>query len=46
VLAVTGLGTSMEDAQRRSQDFAAAVQFDDKQFRTDIGWRELARATR
>jgi phosphoribosylamine--glycine ligase len=46
VLAVTGLGTSMEDAQRRSQDFAAAVRFDDKQFRTDIGWRELARATR
>ncbi len=43
VLAVTGLGTSLEDAQRRSQDFAARVEFTGKQFRNDIGWRELAR---
>ncbi|MDB4878032.1 MAG: purD [Gemmatimonadetes bacterium] len=43
VLAVTGLGDSLDEAQRRSQEFAAAVTFDDKQFRTDIGWRELAR---
>ena len=45
VLAVTGLGDSLEDAQRRSQDAAARVAFEGKQFRTDIGWRELARRT-
>ena len=43
VLAVTGIADAFEDAQRRSQDFADAVTFNDKQFRTDIGWRELAR---
>ncbi|MEP6492334.1 MAG: phosphoribosylamine--glycine ligase [bacterium] len=43
VLSVTGLGESLEDAQRRSQEFAADISFDGKQFRTDIGWRELAR---
>jgi phosphoribosylamine--glycine ligase len=44
VLTITGLGDTLDDAQRRSLDFAARVTFDDKQFRTDIGWRELARA--
>jgi len=43
VLGVTGLGDSLEQAQSRSQDFAAAIGFADKQARTDIGWRELAR---
>jgi phosphoribosylamine--glycine ligase len=43
VLAVTGLGDSLEQAQSRSQEFAASIEFPDKQFRTDIGWRELAR---
>lgn len=43
VLAVTGVGDTFEDAQRRSLDFADAVSFNAKQFRTDIGWRELAR---
>ena len=43
VLAVTGLGDSVDDAQRRSLEFARAVRFDAKQFRSDIGWRELAR---
>jgi phosphoribosylamine---glycine ligase len=43
VLSVTGLGPALEEAQRRSQDLAAAVRFAGKQFRTDIGWRELAR---
>jgi len=42
VLSVTGIGDSLEDAQRRSQEFAAEIAFDGKQFRTDIGWRELA----
>ena len=44
VLAVTGLGETMEDAQRRSQQFAASVEFEGKHFRTDIGWRELTRS--
>jgi phosphoribosylamine--glycine ligase len=43
VLAVTGVGDSLDDACRLSQAFAADITFDDKQFRTDIGWRELAR---
>ena len=43
VLAVTGLGETFEDAHRSSLDFANAVTFNAKQFRTDIGWRELAR---
>src|SRR5262245_6910485 len=42
VLGITGLGSSLEDAQARSQEFAADVSFAGKQFRTDIGWRELA----
>lgn len=43
VLAVTGLGASLEDAQRASQDAARAIAFDGKQFRSDIAWRELGR---
>lgn len=45
VLAITGLGTSFEDAQQRSARYAATVAFEGKQFRSDIGWRELARLT-
>jgi phosphoribosylamine---glycine ligase len=43
VLAITGVGDSIEAAQHTSQSFAAAVSFSGKQFRTDIGWRELTR---
>jgi phosphoribosylamine---glycine ligase len=43
VLAVTGLGDSIDAAQQKSQAFAASVAFEGKQFRTDIGWRELSR---
>jgi phosphoribosylamine--glycine ligase len=43
VLAITGVADSLDDAQRLSQEFAASVQFAGKQFRADIGWRELAR---
>jgi phosphoribosylamine--glycine ligase len=43
VLAVTGLGDSIEAAQHASQSFAASVSFSGKQFRTDIGWRDLTR---
>jgi phosphoribosylamine--glycine ligase len=45
VLAITGLGESIEAAQQRSQSFAASVSFAGKQFRTDIGWRELTRSS-
>jgi phosphoribosylamine---glycine ligase len=45
VLAVTGLDATFEDAQRKSREFAARVEFAGKQFRDDIGWRELGRLT-
>jgi phosphoribosylamine--glycine ligase len=45
VLAVTGTGRSFEEAQRRSREFASRVEFEGRQFRSDIGWRELARVT-
>ena len=44
VLAVTGVAESVDDAVGKSQDFAAAVRFHGKQYRTDIGWREMERA--
>jgi len=43
VLAITGVGPSLEDAQQTSRDFASRVEFTGKQFRSDIGWRALAR---
>ena len=43
VLAVTGVGPSFEEAQSRSQSFAREIAFEGKQFRADIGWRELDR---
>ena len=43
VLGVTGIGPSLEAAGEQSRDFAEAVRLDGKQFRHDIGWRELAR---
>ena len=43
VLAVTATGGSIADAQRKSLDFVQRVQFEGRQFRTDIGWREMAR---
>ena len=45
VLAVTGHASTFEEAQRISREFAARVAFEGKQFRDDIGWRELARLT-
>jgi phosphoribosylamine--glycine ligase len=43
VLAVTGVGSTFDDAQSRSQAFARKIEFEGKQFRSDIGWRELER---
>ena len=45
VLAVTGVGASLEEAQQRSLDVVERVTLDGKQFRPDIGWREIARLT-
>jgi phosphoribosylamine--glycine ligase len=44
VLTVTSLGPSLADAQKRSAAFAASVRFEGRQYRDDIGWRELSRA--
>jgi phosphoribosylamine-glycine ligase len=43
VLAVTGIGSTIELATERSRVAAERIEFAGKQFRTDIGWRELAR---
>ncbi len=44
VLCVTGLGPDIGTALEASQRLAAAVDFEGKVFRSDIGWREIARA--
>jgi phosphoribosylamine--glycine ligase len=43
VLAVTGVGATLEAAATVSRNAAEQVQFAGKHFRRDIGWRELAR---
>jgi phosphoribosylamine--glycine ligase len=43
VLAVTGLGASFAEAQQVSARAAQRIQFEGKQYRRDIGWREAAR---
>jgi len=43
VLAVTGLGDSLDEAARKSLVGADAIEYEGKYFRTDIGWREFAR---
>ena len=43
VLNVTGIAANFEYARTRSRDGAAAIEFDGKIFRRDIGWREAAR---
>jgi phosphoribosylamine---glycine ligase len=44
VLAVTGLGPDVAAAAERSRDAAERIRFPGRQFRRDIGWREIARA--
>jgi phosphoribosylamine--glycine ligase len=46
VLAVSAVAPTVAEAQRRSRAFAERVQFAGRQFRTDIGWREIARSER
>jgi phosphoribosylamine--glycine ligase len=43
VLAVSAVAPTIADAQRKSLDAAERVGFEGSQYRTDIGWRELAR---
>ncbi len=43
VLAVTGLGPDFQTAVDRSRRGAERITFDGRQYRSDIGWRELAR---
>jgi phosphoribosylamine--glycine ligase len=43
VLAVSAVAPSVELAQARSLEYAERVRFDGKQYRSDIGWREIAR---
>jgi phosphoribosylamine---glycine ligase len=44
VLAITAVAPSLAAAQHRSVQAARLVELAGKQFRTDIGWRELSRA--
>jgi phosphoribosylamine--glycine ligase len=43
VFAVTSTAPTLREAQRASVATASAIEFTGKQFRRDIGWRELAR---
>ena len=43
VLAVTALAPTIAAAAARSREAAAAIEFEGKQYRRDIGWREVAR---
>jgi phosphoribosylamine---glycine ligase len=46
VLAVTGIGATLAEAAERSHAGAEAIRFEGRQFRRDIGWRELERHAR
>jgi phosphoribosylamine---glycine ligase len=43
ILAITAVARSFAEARRLSLGYAEQVQFPGKQYRADIGWRELAR---
>jgi len=43
VLAVTGRGRDVAEAKRRSTEAAGRIEFSGRQYRSDIGWRELSR---
>ncbi len=44
VLAVTAVAPTLAEAAARSRAAAAAIEFEGRQYRDDIGWRELSRA--
>jgi phosphoribosylamine--glycine ligase len=43
VLTATGVGATFKEAQDHSRRTAELIEFEGKQFRNDIGWREAAR---
>ncbi len=43
VLSVTATGSDVATAAARSREAAEAIDFEGKQFRRDIGWREIER---
>ena len=43
VLAATGLGDTLAEAAERSRRAAREIRFEGRYFRSDIGWREMAR---
>ncbi len=43
VLAVTAVAPTIEEAAERSREGAEAIAFDGRQYRRDIGWREIER---
>ena len=43
VLAVTAIAASMQQAAESSRNAAAQIEFNGRQYRRDIGWRELER---
>ena len=43
VLAITATGATLGEAAHQSRDYAERVSFEGKQFRRDIGWRDLER---
>ena len=45
VMAVSATAPTFAEAQQRSQAHAARITFAGRQMRTDIGWREIARAS-
>jgi phosphoribosylamine---glycine ligase len=45
VLAVSAVAPSVELAQSRSMEYVERVRFEGKQYRPDIGWREIERQT-
>ena len=46
VLAVTACGSDVAAAAAKSREAAEAIEFEGKQFRRDIGWREIERHAR
>ena len=46
VLAVTAVAATVEEARTLSASHAARIEFDGKQFRSDIAWREVDRRAR
>ena len=43
VLAATGIGETLADAQQASRRLAERITFEGRHFRADLGWRELQR---